>query len=54
MINITSLEQWPEYMDSAINPVLLLLDKNMKDLRGWFYTLVGRKPGLNPRAGEGR
>ena len=36
MLNITSLEQWSEDMDSSITPVLILLDKTMKDLRGWF------------------
>ena len=33
MLNITSLEQWSEDMDSAIIPVLLILDKTMKYLR---------------------
>ena len=33
MLNITSLEQWPEDMDYDITLVLLLLEKTMKDLR---------------------
>ena len=36
MLNITSLEQWSEDMDSDITPVLILLDGNMKDIWGWF------------------
>ena len=38
MLNITSLEQWSEDIDSSITPVLLLLDKTMKDIRGWLFT----------------
>ena len=36
MINITSLEQLAEDMDSAITPVTILLGKTMKDLWGGF------------------
>ena len=32
MLNTPSLELWSEYMDSAITPVLLLLNKMMKHL----------------------
>ena len=38
MLNTTSLEKLAEDMDSAITPVLLLLDEIMKDLRGLFCT----------------
>ena len=34
MLKIASLEQWLEYMDSAINSVMLLMEESMRNLEG--------------------
>ena len=49
MLNMPSLEQWLEYMDSAITQVLIILDESMKEIREGCSKRLGINPGCTPR-----